>query len=68
MLFQIPDRLMSLFGIFAFLTLAYALSNNRKAIQWKGIASGLTLLFLFAFLILGVPAFQIRGLFRFVFE
>ena len=59
---------MSLFGIFAFLTLAYTLSNNRKAIQWKGIASGLTLLFLFAFLILGVPAFQIRGLFRFVFE
>lgn len=59
---------MSLIGIFAFLTLAYALSNNRKAIQWKGIASGLTLLFLFAFLILGVPAFQIRGLFRFVFE
>ena len=59
---------MSLIGIIAFLTLAYALSNNRKAIQWKGIVSGLTLLFLFAFLILGVPAFQIRGLFRFVFE
>ena len=66
--FQIPDRLMSLLGIIAFLTLAYALSNNRKAIQWKGITSGLTLLLLFAFLILGVPAFQIRGLFRFVFE
>jgi CNT family concentrative nucleoside transporter len=59
---------MSLLGIIAFLTLAYALSNNRKAIQWKGITSGLTLLLLFAFLILGVPAFQIRGLFRFVFE
>jgi CNT family concentrative nucleoside transporter len=68
MSFALPDRLMSLLGIFAFLSLAYALSNNRKAIQWKGIASGLGLLFLFAFLILGIPAFQIRGLFRFVFE
>lgn len=62
------NRLMGLIGILFFLGLATLLSQNRKAIKWKQVGMGLLLQFTFAICILGIPAYNIPGVFRFVFE
>lgn len=46
------ERLISFVGIFVFIGLAYAMSYNRRAIQWKVVVSGLLLQFCFAFIVL----------------
>lgn len=46
------ERLISFLGIFVFIGLAYAMSYNRRAIQWKVVVSGLLLQFVFAFIVL----------------
>ncbi len=48
-------------GIFAFLGVAYALSSNRKAIDWKTVVWGMGLQIVTAVLVLGIPSLSIRG-------
>ena len=46
---------MGILGIFTLLTIAYAISNNRKKINYKLVAWGLSIQFIFALLILKSP-------------
>ncbi len=46
------ERLVSLLGIFVLLGIAYALSDNRKAINWRLVGAGVALQLVFAVLIL----------------
>ncbi|MEL6553711.1 MAG: NupC/NupG family nucleoside CNT transporter [Cyanobacteria bacterium J06621_11] len=46
------ERLVSIFGLAAFLTIAYALSTDRQAIRWKPVIGGVVLQFLLALFIL----------------
>ena len=55
------DRLIGVFGIFAFLGIAYLFSNHRKKINPRIIISGLSLQILMALLALGIPALGING-------
>lgn len=70
-------KLMSFLGIFIFVSLCYALSNNRRAIKWKPVLGGLALQFFFAVIILKTAAGQVvfeaardffNGLFAFSVE
>ncbi|HEY4379303.1 MAG TPA: nucleoside transporter C-terminal domain-containing protein [Acidobacteriaceae bacterium] len=45
-------RFTGLLGLITFLGLAYALSTNRRAIRWRTVAWGLSLQFVFAFLVI----------------
>lgn len=56
-------RLISLFGLFAFLGIGWLLSNNRKRVNWRTIGFGVGLQFTFAVLILrtGVGRFVFLG-------
>ena len=47
--------MMAIVGIAAVLGAAYLMSNNRKAINWKMVFTGIALQFVFALLILKVP-------------
>jgi CNT family concentrative nucleoside transporter len=49
------ERALSLLGVFAFVGLCTLISNNRRRIDWKLVAGGIGLQFLFAFLILKTP-------------
>ena len=51
-------RFTGLLGIAAILALGYALSRDRKAIQWRVVAWGLGLQLVFAIFVLQVPAGQ----------
>ena len=62
-----PNRLLGLVGILLILAVAYLFSRDRKAIRWRGVFFGLALQAGFAIAILGIPAFEIPGVFRFVF-
>jgi len=59
------ERLIALLGLFVFLGLAYLMSVNRRAIRWPPILWGFALQFIFAVLILRIPAgfavFQFLG-------
>lgn len=46
------ERLISLSGLFIFVALAFALSENRRLISWRLVAWGIALQFIFAVLIL----------------
>ena len=48
-------RIISFFGMFVLLGIAWVFSKNRKAINYKTVASGLLLQIVFAILILKVP-------------
>jgi len=50
--------LRGLLGIVVLLALAWALSENRRRVEWKGVAWGLALQFLLALLMVKVPVFQ----------
>lgn len=54
-------RFTAFVGIFVFLGIAYLLSNNRKAISKRVVFWGMGLQFIFAILVLGVPALNIPG-------
>ena len=49
------SRIMSIFGIFAFIGIAWLLSNNKKKVLWKLVAVGTTMQLLFAMFILWTP-------------
>ena len=46
------ERLVSLLGLFIMLGIAYALSENKKAIQWRTVITGILLQMVFGLLIL----------------
>lgn len=50
------DKLIGLLGIAVILGMAVLLSNNRRAINWKLVLSGMGIQLVLAFLILNVPA------------
>ncbi|MEE9466231.1 MAG: Na+ dependent nucleoside transporter N-terminal domain-containing protein, partial [Candidatus Neomarinimicrobiota bacterium] len=52
------ERLIGLLGVVTLLGLAYAMSNNRKAIDWKLVGWGIGLQLLFAIFILKTPIGQ----------
>ena len=49
------SRIMSIFGIFAFIGIAWLFSNNKKRILWKLVTIGTTMQLLFAMFILWTP-------------
>lgn len=51
------DKLIAIIGILAILGVSYALSNNKKAINWRTVGVGLGIQFLLALMILKVPGF-----------
>jgi len=51
-------RFTGLLGLLTFLSVAYALSTNRRAIRWRTVAWGLGLQLLFAFIVLKVSIGQ----------
>ncbi|MGL5151965.1 MAG: NupC/NupG family nucleoside CNT transporter [Clostridium sp.] len=50
------DRFIGIIGIIAILGIAYLLSENKKKVNWRLVATGLGLQILFALIILKVPA------------
>jgi CNT family concentrative nucleoside transporter len=52
------DRYIGILGIFSLLLIAYAISNNRKAINWRIVFWGLGIQLLFALFILKSPIGQ----------
>lgn len=50
-----PPQLASLLGIFVFLGIAWLLSTNRKAVNWRTVGWGIGLQVIFALLILRTP-------------
>ena len=62
---QILEKFQGLFGIVLILGIAIALSNNRKAIDWRLVGSGLTIQLILALFILKVPIgktiFEVMG-------
>jgi CNT family concentrative nucleoside transporter len=48
----LPQRAVSLLGLIVFTLMAYAMSVNRKAIDWRVVAWGIGLQFIFAVIIL----------------
>lgn len=49
------DRFISLFGVVAFIALAWAISTNRRVFPWRAVLGGLALQFSFALFILKTP-------------
>lgn len=56
---QLLHVLRGLLGIGAFLGIAYALSTNRRAIDWKLVVAGLALQLIFGWLVLYVDAVRV---------
>ena len=59
--FSILDIVRGILGIGVLLLLAWLFSNNRKAIDWRLVGTGIALQLVFAVLVLKVPL--VRGLF-----
>lgn len=61
----VSERLVSFVGIFGLIFIAWLLSNNRKAVDWRLVGTGVTIQLVFALLILKTPAgrdvFQVAG-------
>ncbi len=55
------ERFVGFVGIFVFLGIAYLFSDNRKAISARVVVWGMLLQFIFALLVLGIPAAGISG-------
>jgi CNT family concentrative nucleoside transporter len=56
------QSLQSLFGVFAIIALAFIISENRRAVPWRQVLTGLAITFALALLMLKVP--QSQGVFR----
>lgn len=61
------EKLFAFLGIFTFISLLYAFSENKKAVSWKVVFSGVLFQLILALFILGVPALEIPGVARFLF-
>lgn len=55
-------------GLFSLLFIAYALSSNRKAIDWRLVIVGTLTQIVLALLTLGIPRFGIQGPLKFLFN
>jgi concentrative nucleoside transporter, CNT family len=59
------ERFVALIGLLVFIAIAYAISVNRKMVQWKPVLWGVALQFIFAVFILrtpiGLSVFQFLG-------
>lgn len=55
------ESLIGILGIVTLLAIAFFCSNDRKAVPWKTVASGMALQLLFAILVLGIPALGFHG-------
>lgn len=62
------DILSGIFGLSVLLAIAYLFSTNRKRIQPRIVISGLILQIVLAFLVLGLPALEITGPLRPLFD
>ena len=62
------SRFIPLLGLCVFVGIAWLLSENRKAFPTRILLWGVGLKFIFAVLILGIPALGVPGVFAFVFE
>ncbi len=62
------NQLSSLLGIVAIIIISITFSRDRKAIKWKPVFMGISLQFIFAIAILGIPSLNIPGVFRFLFD
>ncbi len=62
------ERIISVFGVFALLGIAYAFSSNRKKIDFRVVGTGMGLQIVLALLVLGIPSLGIGGPLRGVFE
>ncbi len=60
-------QMQSLFGLFAFIFIAYLFSNNRNNISWKTVGLGLSLQIVLALLVLGVPKLGFKGPLQWLF-
>ena len=49
-------------GIFVFIALAWLFSSHAKAVSWRLVITGVILQFIFAVMVLGIPAFNMPGL------
>lgn len=54
-------RVVSFFGIFMLVFIAYILSENRKAINWRAVIFGCLLQLILGVLVLGIPHFGFSG-------
>jgi CNT family concentrative nucleoside transporter len=52
------QSLQSLFGVFAIIALAFAISENRRAVPWRQVLTGLAVTFALALVMLKVPESQ----------
>jgi nucleoside transporter len=55
MLAALGHILFGFFGLFVLILIAFAFSNNRRAVDWKLVATGISLQILFAAFVLKVP-------------
>jgi CNT family concentrative nucleoside transporter len=62
------SKIMSLVGIAVFISICFALSNNRGAIQRRVVGWGLGLQVIFAVLILGIPMIGLPGVLKPLFS
>lgn len=53
---------MGILGLITFVAIAFALSNNRSQVSKRLVITGLGLQFVFAILVLGIPAMGVDGL------
>ncbi len=63
-----PLRLVSFIGFLVIIAIAYALSSNRKRVNFTTLAWGIGLQVLTFVLVIGVPAIGFDGPFRFIFN
>lgn len=62
------DRAISLLGLIIFFAIAWALSSDRSRIDRRIVIWGIGLQLILALLILGIPALEISGPLRFIFD
>lgn len=62
------ERLQSLLGIFAFIGIAYLLSNQRQKIKWELVYKSLVLQAILAILLIGIPSLNIGAPLFFIFD
>lgn len=62
------SNFISFIGLIALVAIGWALSTNRKRIDYRLVAIGIALQLLFALLIIGVPALGITGPLKFLFS
>ena len=55
MIGMIGSILFGLFGLAVLISIAWSFSNNRSAVDWKLVASGIGLQLMFAILVILVP-------------